>query len=58
MRTRRITAVVPGLLLVLAAGCGGGDATDVQDSPSAVPGMEESVEPTLGTGATDLPSEP
>lgn len=57
MRTRRITAVVPALLLVWAAACGGGDA-DVQDSPSAVPGMDSSVEPTLGTGATDLPSEP
>ena len=58
MRTRRITAVVPALLLVWAAACGGGDSANVQDSPSAVPGMEGSVEPTLGTGATDLPSEP
>ena len=47
------------LLAVAAIACGGGEASDsVENSPEAVPGMEESLAPTIGTGATDLPSEP
>ena len=56
MKTRRITAVLPAVLLIWAAACGGGASTP-DESPSAVPGMEGSVEPTLGTGATDAPTE-
>lgn len=45
-----------GLLAVVAIACGGGEASDsVENSPEPVPGMEESLAPTVGTGATEDP---
>ena len=54
---KRILYTLAAASLLFAPACSRGEtSTSVEDSPSAVPGMNESVEPTLGTGVTEEPS--
>ena len=54
---KRVLHTVAAASLLFAAACGGGESsTGVQESPVAVPGMEGSEEPTLGTGVTEDPT--
>lgn len=57
MKTRIVSAALAALLLVGTAACGGDGSAAVEESPSAVPGMNESVQPSLGTGATVEPTD-
>ena len=52
-----VIAMTLAVLSLGAAACGGGDAPSAEETASAVPGMQESVAPTLGTGVTEAPSE-
>lgn len=57
MKTRVATAALAALLLLGSAACNRGGSTTVEESPSAVPGMNESVQPSIGTGATVEPTD-
>lgn len=53
MRSRTTTGFLAAALCAVAVACGGSPA--VEESPTAVPGMDGEVDPSIGVGASDQP---
>lgn len=55
MSPRTTTGFITAALCAAAVACGGGGSPSVEDSPTAVPGMDGNVDPSIGVGASEQP---
>lgn len=53
MTPRTSTGLITAALCAAAVACGG--SPSVEESPSAVPGMDGNVEPSIGVGVSEQP---